>query len=284
MLIWVLVGVALAVTVAVGAATWPVGPARRAQMADKFARDVDLALSPELVPVVGERLVRRGRLAVISVGLAAGAVVIYLGSGGAGEDPDDPGVAASYLGLLAIMQLSLAVGMLAVQAVEYARQGADRPRTAHLARPRVDDFATPLELWWSRGSALLAVLVAGFLVARDPGRASLLGLLAGCAGLWLPLELAARAVVGARPAASDVQSLAFDDALRSQTVRALLRATAFLPFAVWVPWTSLGLPMNAFYYALLLVVVVSQVLSGWAFYSARARLHYKNRLWASPLR
>ena len=61
MLVWVLVGAVVAAVVAGAAATWPVGPATRERMAHTFARKVDLALGPELVPLVGDRLVRRAR-------------------------------------------------------------------------------------------------------------------------------------------------------------------------------------------------------------------------------
>jgi hypothetical protein len=282
MLVWVLVGTALAAAVAVVAARWPVGPARRERMAHTFARKVDLALGPELVPLVGERLVRRARLAWGSAGLPVAFMVIFFAWGGASLD--GPGVALSTLGFIAILQLSQVVGELALQALEYARQGADRPRTAHIARPRIDDFVTPLELWWSRGSALVAVLAAGFHVVRDPGVTGAPALLVACAVVWLLVEVAARALVAARPAASDVQSLAFDDALRARMLRALLGSTGFLAFAVASAGTSLSRPFGASYYALMLVYLASFVPQIWADSSVRARLHYKARLWPSPVR
>jgi hypothetical protein len=171
-----------------------------------------------------------------------------------------------------------------VQAVEYARQGADRPRTAHITRPRIDDFVTPLELWWSRGSALVAILAAVFQVVRDPGGAGALALLVACAVVWLLVELAARALVAARPAASDVQSLAFDDALRAKMLRALLGSTGLLPLAIAISASSTSRSLDAYYYALMLVYLASFVPQIWADSAARARLHYKTRLWPDPLR
>jgi hypothetical protein len=282
MLIWVLVGAALAAVIAVVAARWPVGPAARERMAHTFARKVDLALGPELVPLLGERLVRRARLAWGSAGLPIAYVIILIAWGGAGFDT--PGAALSTLGFIAILQLSQVVGELAVQALEYARQGADRPRAAHITRPRIDDFVTPLELWWSRGSALVAVLAAGFYVVSDSGTAGALTILGGCAGVWLLVEVAARALVAARPAASDVQSLAFDDALRARILRALLGSTGLLPFAVATTlMATLDQPSGP-YYALMLVYLASFVPQIWAEYSQRARRHYRTRLWPDPVR
>lgn len=143
---------------------------------------------------------------------------------------------------------------------------------------------TPLELWWSRGSALVAVLAAGFQVVRGPAVAGALALLVACAGIWLLVEVAARALVAARPAASDVQSLAFDDALRARMLRVLLGSTGFLAFAVASAGTSLSRPFGASYYALMLVYLASFVPQIWADTSVRARLHYRTRLWPNPVR
>jgi hypothetical protein len=282
MMVWVLVGAALAAVIAAVAARWPVGPAKRERMAHTFARKVDLALGPELVPLVGDRLVRRARLAWGSAGVPVAYVIILIARGGASFDT--PGAALSTLGFIAILQLSQVVGELALQALEYVRQGADRPRAAHITRTRIDDFVTPLELWWSRGSALVAVLAAGVYAVSDPGTAGALALLGGCAGVWLLVEVAARALVAARPAASDVRSLAFDDALRAKILRAVLGSTGLLPLAVAVTLlTRLSQPSGP-YFALELVYLASFVPRVWADSSVRARLHYKTRLWPDPVR
>jgi hypothetical protein len=279
-MIWVLVGAALAAVVAVGAATWPVGPARRERTAHDFARKVDLALGPALVPLIGGRLVRRARLAWGSAGLPVAVMIVFFGLGGARLE--GPGMALAILGLIAILQLSQIVGELAVQALEYKRQGTDRPRTAHITRPRIDDFVTPLELWWSRGSALIALLAAGFQVVRDHGGAWSLGLLVACAVVSLLVEVAARALAAARPTASDVQSLAFDDALRAKVLRALLGSTGFLAMAVAISTSTASSSLDAYYYALELVYLASFVPQIWGQYSARGRLHFKTPLWPAP--
>src|SRR4029453_7140469 len=72
MLMWVLIAVLVTATTVVLAVIWPVGSARRDRMADRFARRADLELPAQLAAVVGQRLVRRGRLSVAAAGVAVG--------------------------------------------------------------------------------------------------------------------------------------------------------------------------------------------------------------------
>jgi hypothetical protein len=278
MMVWVLVGAALAAVIAAVAARWPVGPARRDRMAHAFARKVDLALSPELVPVIGDRLVRRGRAAWAVYGLALGAMVVLLGR--LGHDPDLGGAVVA-LGFIALVQLGRGLGTLAVQVVD--DRGWDRPRVAHLARPRLVDFVTPLELWWTRASALLAVAVAAFAAAMAPGghgRTSALQVLAACVLVWAVVEVCGLLVARARPAASDVQSLAFDDALRAESLRALLFAACFPLYAVASAADAMGLPSVATY-VLLAAFLAGGIPLSWADASRRARQQFRRRLWAA---
>jgi hypothetical protein len=281
MLSLALVAVALTATVALLALKWPVSAATRDQMADRFARKVDLALPAELMPLIGQRLVRRTRFRTVQLGVAIGACILYLTWIG-GLSVDGPDFALRFLGLIAIFELSTAIALLAAQIRDRARQGADRPRAAHLPRPRVSDFVTPLELWWSRGSAAAATLVAAFLLAREPDTGRL-GLAAGCIGFWILVEVSTRALVAARPAASDVQSLAFDDALRAEAVRRILQAGTILPIVLAIAGPNLGLPSSVSY-ALLGVYAAHLIPAIWIESSAQAKRHFRQRLWPSPVR
>jgi hypothetical protein len=276
-----LVAVALTATVALLAAKWPVSAATRDRMADKFARRVDLALPAELTPLIGQRLVRRARFLTVEAGVAIGACIVYVTWIG-GFSVDGRDFALGYLGLVAIFQLSTAIALLATQITDRARQEADRPRTAHLPRPRVDDFVTPLELWWSRGSAAVATLVAAFLLAREPDTGRL-ALVAGFIGFWILVEVSTRALVAARPAASDAQSLAFDDALRAEAVRKISQTGSILLFVLAIAGSSLGLSSTASY-ALLGVYATSLIPAMWVASSAHAKRHFRQRLWPRPAR
>ncbi|HKE97666.1 MAG TPA: hypothetical protein VKG45_01840 [Actinomycetes bacterium] len=277
---------ALTATVALLATKWPVSAATRDRMADKFARKVDLALPAELRPLIGHRLVRRARFLTVAAGVAIGAYIVFIAWIGiawiGGSLIEGRDFALGYLGFVAIVQLSMAIALLATQIRDRVRQEADRPRTAHLPRPRVDDFVTPLELWWSRGSATLATLVAAFLLARepDPGR---LALVVACLGIWILVEVSTQALVAARAAASDVQSLAFDDALRAEAVRRMLQAPSLLPFVLAIAGSSLGLSFPASS-ALVGVYAASLILATWVQSSAHAKRHFRQRLWPSPVR
>lgn len=121
------------------------------------------------------------------------------------------------------------------------------------------------------------------LVVRVPQTRWVLVLAVGCVGLWLALEVCVRRLVAARPAASDPQSLAFDDALRASSLRSLLPVTSSLLLLAALAWTSPSLPEGVGS-VLLLCYVASLAPQLWASASARARRHYRQRLWPSPVR
>ena len=100
---------------------------------------------------------------------------------------------------------------------------------------------------------------------------------AACLGTWALIELTVQAVVRARPAATDLQSLAFDDALRADAVRRLLGASAVLPFMVglFVTVTRLGSAGTALVVLYALGIVAMSLLGQ----RPEARAHYRRRLW-----
>jgi hypothetical protein len=106
---------------------------------------------------------------------------------------------------------------------------------------------------------------------------SLLGVAAACLGTWALIELTVRLVVRARPAATGLQSLAFDDALRAEAARRLLGTAGTLPAAVALfvglaVWSAAGMALLGLYGlgGLALSLLAER---------PAARTHYRHRLW-----
>jgi hypothetical protein len=260
---------------------WRVGESEAARAADRFARRVDLALPPELVPVVAQRLVRRRRANLVagSVAVAALLAVVIWSFEASGELGDGTDFAVAVLSTVAVVQLALAAAALAAQAGDLAHRGQEGPRASHLPRPGLDDYLSPLELWLARGLAAVSILTLAMLAATQPDRrGAVTGVAAACLGMWALIELTVRAVVRARPAASDVQSLAFDDALRADAVRRLLGTTGVLPLAAGLFVAQAGL-WPAAGMALVGLYVVGAVAQSALSERGSVRTHYRRRLW-----
>jgi hypothetical protein len=253
-----------------------------ARSADRFARKADLALPPELRPVLARRLLRRRRANLVA---AAVVVVAWLAVAawavghdqGGGVDAA-AGIVAVSLTTAAVAQLGLAGAALAAQAGDVAARGRQAPRASHLPRPGLADYLAPAERWLAQALAALAVAAALALAAARPGhREALLAVAAACLGIWAVIELSVRAVVRARPAATGLQSLAFDDALRADAVRRLLDATAVLPLTVGLFAGLAGLRQAG------TALIVLYALGGPALSllpeRGGARAHYRRRLW-----
>ena len=174
---------------------WRVGETEAARAADRFARRVDLALPPELVPVVSRRLVRRRRANLVAgcVAVAALLVVVIWSFDASGESGDSTDLAVAGLSMVAVVQLALAGAALAAQAGDLAHRSREGPRASHLPRPGLDDYLSPLELWLARGLAAVTILTLAMLAATQPDRRLLgttgilplaAGLFVAQAGLW----------------------------------------------------------------------------------------------------
>ena len=264
---------------------WGDGGDAAARAADLFAREADLALPPELRPVLAQRLRRRRRANLVAgwMAVVAGLALALTGTAwGGGDGPGQGlgggGVVAVLLATAAVGQLAWGGAALAAQAGDVAARARQAPRASHLPRPGLADYLAPAERWLARGLAAVAVLAALLLATSRPGhRGGLLAVAAACLGTWALIELTVQALVRARPAATDLQSLAFDDALRADAVRRLLGATAVLPFVVGLVVTQAGLrPAGT-------VLVVVYALGSLALSllpgRAGARAHYRRRLW-----
>jgi hypothetical protein len=256
---------------------WLVAGRRGARAAKRFARRVDLALPPELVPVVAQRLARRRRANLVAAGVAV-VPVLALATSSFDSDRDwggGAGLAMAMLGAAGVVQLVLAIAALAAQAGDLAHRGQEAPRASHLPRPRLDDYLSPLERWLARALPATAILTLAMLAATRSGhRGALLGLAAAGLGMWALIELTVRA----RPAASDVQSLAFDDALRADAVRRLLGTTgvALLAAGLFVAWTGSWPAAGTALAGLYLAGGLAQAALA---ERGPARAHYRRRLW-----
>ena len=157
MMRWVLIALVITAAVTVAAVRYRVGPVARAYRAHAYARRMDLALPAELVPWLGGRLVRRARGQVLAIGPAIGLTIVYLAWVFHHHETFD---VLNLVVCFAILQLAL-VGQALGDLVAHGHRPRGEPRSAHLCRPHVDDFVTPLELWWARANAAVAIGVAG---------------------------------------------------------------------------------------------------------------------------
>ena len=272
-----LAGAVVAVVSVVLAAALPVGDDKRTSLARAFAYKVDLAPRADLVQALGRRLERRARIGWGTYGVGLGFYIASL----AWLPGSEVASAIRLLAFWAVVQLGRGLGALTVQTVD--DHGGQRPRAAHLASPSLFDFVTPVEVWWTRTSALAAVAVVAYTAVGGNAaqRGAALALLAACVTGWALIELAVLFVVRSRPEASDVQSLAFDDALRAESLRALLFAAASPLIAVSMAGDGIGLPSRA---SNLLVAAFAAGLVplAWAG-SQRAKQRFRRRLWGTPV-
>ena len=120
---------------------WRVGESEAARAAGRFARRVDLALPPELVPVLSRRLVRRRRANLVAacVAVAALLAVVIWSLDASGESGDGTDLAVAGLSMVAVAQLALAAAALAAQAGDLAHRSQEGPRASHLPRPGLED-------------------------------------------------------------------------------------------------------------------------------------------------
>jgi hypothetical protein len=261
---------------------WRHSEAAAGRSADLFAGKVGLALPPELRPVVARRLLRRRRANLVAAGVVVAfwlAVAAWRAGQGPGRAVDGvAGIAVVLLVTVAVAQLARAAAALAAQAGDVAARGRRAQRASHLPRPRLGDYLAPAEQWLARGLAALAVLAAVVLAAARPGqRGLLLAVAAACLGTWALVELTVWAVVRARPAATDVQSLAFDDALRADAVRRLLGASSVLPLAVGLFVAQAGARSAGM--ALVVLYGLGGVTLSLLGERGGLRSHYRRRLW-----
>jgi hypothetical protein len=223
------------------------GPERLSKLAHDFARKADLALPPHLVLPIGERMARRHQVRLLTAGIGL-VLVFVMAAIVSGTDLVPSGVrdlvvvALLPLGFAARLLDDLIVDDLIVALWDRGLRPPGRGRAVHLPAPGLADFVAPVERWIARTLTACSVAVAVWVLAVRPGIGS--GLILGLTLLvLLGAELGARTIVAGRPVASDVQSLAFDDALRAEAVRNLLLLASSIPAVLFLNvWAGLDLP------------------------------------------
>lgn len=201
-------------------------PARaRTRALDRFARRVDLPVPDQARPRL-ERELFDYHLGA-DLGGAAGFAAVAVWGSTVGRGAVDGGwwLLIAFGGAMS----GAAVGA-AVAAVRAARRPlpGDAPRVARPTSPTFADYVAPVELQGGRVVAALAVVLAGALVVADGTGALSVGLapvvtIMAAGGLSLVFaELAGRRVLEAPQAAASDLELAWSDALRAHTLRAVV--------------------------------------------------------------
>lgn len=289
------------VVLSVAALVWIIlllTPGRRAATARRFARSIDLDLPPTLAPAIGRRLAVR-ELAAMGTGLLLGWGSVAMLA--AAIDPDDAGLllAAAFLTFL----LGHAIGNGVTAWWEVTRPVAPTgPRVARATVLTQGDYVAPVERLGARVLVAVSVVVAlGVLVADDAGwftGVTLPAFWIAAALVTPPALLAAHELLAARlvrrpqPAGSALD-LAWDDAMRSQTLRDMvtvpLAAGAYAPLAVlgalgeqldgaWPRSVVFDIVHGALF-VLLAALLVAAVIA----MALRPQRHFRERLWPRPV-
>ncbi|WP_199425253.1 hypothetical protein [Actinotalea solisilvae] len=273
-------------------------PRSRLLRAHDFARKVDLRLEdPDGDGVVTRRLARRRGAG------AVGGLVLGVAAAVAAPAPDaDAGFASSGLLLVVLGWLAgYAVGSAVIAWYESSRPVRPGPRLARVTVPEHGDYVARVERWGAWVTAGVSAAVAGGLAAVEGLGLVELGPLPGAlvaAAVVVPVllvvvdELAARWLLGRRQAAATPLDLAWDDALRSLTLRdgvtVALVAGVYLPLLLlgaigdgleggWPANPAVGL-VNGLFAALLLALLGVGVAS----IALRPERHFRRRLWPTP--
>ncbi|WP_165067322.1 hypothetical protein [Marisediminicola senii] len=280
---------------------WDRRPAQRGRVLDKYARRVNLAMTPEVEPLVVARLVAREKsmFSGAMTGIGIGLIGSLLLPGGVGSSLVPLAlVAGMLLGLAAGAAVSSVRGQLAV--------AGDGPRVARMQAPGFADYVGPIERWGARGAVILAALsVVGAAIALSVGalgeaRMSAVdlvgsGAVAGAVASIVALigaELFAARIVAHRQPAGSTTELAWEDAIRAMTLRDLVSVPFVLGFVSAVMTFLLvgsnadtagaGAPAALVGMAVLLIVVTTAISLSAASWASKPMQHYWRRLWAKP--
>lgn len=277
----------------VGIAAWYTGGAARTRAAHQLARKVDLALDPPMEAAVAARLGRR-----LQVGALAGAVGVWVTL--AVLAPVGATSPAGYgpLFVVAGYFVGHAAGFWLVAWYETHRPVPPGPRLARASSPTHDDYVARYERWGAWGAAVFATLLAlAVLVADRTGALDLgvvpWGLVVATATLpWVAIvadEVVARRLLDRRQVAGSQLELAWDDALRAQTLRDMVLvpivAGVYLPIALlgrlgeaaeggWPANPVVGLTSG-----LVLAIFVAGFVLAMISVARGPERHFRTRLW-----
>lgn len=258
---------------------------------DRLARRVRLPVPDDLRPGI-ERQLRSHHLGADLGGTAAVAITAIWGL------TLGPGVVAStwWLQILfagALAGAAVGAGLAVLREAARPREGAG-PRVARPVAPTLADYVAPVELQGGRLVAVLPTVLLGALVvlrASDLTAAGLLGP-AVVAALGLVAlafgELGGRRVLEAPQAAGSDLELAWSDAIRAHTLRAVVTVPivvgSYASLGVLVSFVDLRnadplSPLALATAGLLVTLVVAAF--GAAFWSATGAPHrwFRDRLW-----
>lgn len=272
-------------------------PARRLAQAHAFARKVDLRLEDaDAGDVVVRRLARR-RGAGAGAGLVLGIVAAVAAS--SAPQADGSGLAAFLLVALGWLA-GFAVGSAGMAWYESSRPLPAGRRLARVTVPTHGDYVAGIERWGAWVAAALSALVAGGLAVVDglgvveleAPRTLVVAAVVVPALLMLVDEVAARWLLGRRQVAATSLDLAWDDALRSLTLRD--GATVAIVAGVYLPLMLLGAvgegleggwpanPAVGVVNGLFAALIVALAGVGVASIVLRPERHFRRRLWSTP--
>jgi hypothetical protein len=229
--LWGIVGL----YIAVGAVALGIGalPRFRGKETQRLARSLGLALDAELETRVRRRVAARrsGGVAGALTGLAGAAALLV------SQTFPSVGPLASLV-LVGGVFAGLAVGVAVVAAFHSVRVRDDRPRVARAAVVTLNDYVSWIERWGARlpvalaATLLVVSLALSSLGLADFGRSPLLLLgglttLASLAALAL-FELGGRRLIQKDQPSESSAGLAWNDALRSVTIRDMASAPLLL--------------------------------------------------------
>lgn len=252
-----------------------------------FSQTVALPLTPEVSETVERRVTTRMRAS--GIGLLAGAVA-GLGVAALVDGLDEGLTTFTFAGTaLSVLATAWTIGVLRREPAD-----GDSVRIARSEAVRLDDYVPPVELVTVRIAGTLALVgpilvsVAWMRGADVPTSAPwILGAATLSLVVWVLVEVLARRIVARGPRVGSPIAMAWDDALRAETLRRLIALPlvfmiqATLPSAVEGArllfgedgfWGTAGLiiAMTPAIGLLLLLVIVA---------SATPERHYLRRLW-----
>ncbi|NHC13643.1 hypothetical protein [Motilibacter deserti] len=278
-LVAVLLG--LAIPAGVAAVIYPRGDApQRLKLADEKARQVDLALTPDVADDVAERLLRRKRASLLGGLLGFAGVLPLLVT-----------LADRAWAGLVVAWAAPAAGRAVALAVVAAREAvrapdAEAPRLARAVRPSTRDYVPTSALACAGAAALVGPAVALASLATgwgDPwpvvGRTGMvLAIALPPAVLALTLLLWRRWLDMPQPAAT-VQQLAWDDALRAGLLQDSLELPVMCSVLVVLPPLFADERFSAAFPFVLLVLIGLAVAFTVRQKQGSREPHFRHRLW-----
>ncbi len=295
--VWIVAAVAL--LAAAAPLTWDRKPSSREKALDRYARGMNVAITPEVEEIVVARLIRRERSITFGglSGIAAALAVTPFLPGG---------FESSVVGIVIFgaFLTGVAIGASVASASASLRSDDVRPRIARASTPEYRDYVVGIERWGVRITVALGVLsVVSAFIAQATGvlgdtaltAKSYLGsgiptIAAASVVAVIAAEVVARRIIARSQRAASTTELAWDDALRATALRDLVTVPLLLgTAAVFGTFFFVGAKVDpetggavvSFVGLAILgaLIAVAVALLIWNF-TAKPQQHYWRRLWA----